>query len=177
MRILLIISSISVLCLSVSCKSLKPHDFENNKPLLTAENFFVGHTKSAGVVETHGGRPSAKITTETFGTLKNGVVYIEQDLITEGKKKKHRSWKMQQTDAHHIEATASDIAGKARGKVYGNYFTWTFTLKLSPHNPIMRLRMSQTMYLQPDGQTLIIRSVLRKFGIIVAQITEEFRKA
>ncbi|MBC7552408.1 MAG: DUF3833 family protein, partial [Taibaiella sp.] len=139
---------------------MKPQHFESGRPLLKAENFFVGHTKSSGLVETPGGKPSARITTETFGTLKDGVIYIEQDLMTEGKKKNHRSWKMRQVDDHNIEATADDIAGTARGKLYGNYFTWTFTLKLAPNNPIKRVRMTQTMYLQPDGQTMIIRSVL-----------------
>ncbi len=176
MRLLLILSSFCVLTLAFGCKTLEPSHFESSRPLLTPENFFVGHTRSYGVVETPGGRPSAQITTETHGTLKDGVIYIEQDLMTEGKKKNHRSWKMHQVDAHHVEATANDIAGTAYGKLYGNHFSWTFTLKLSPHNPIKRVRMTQNMYLQPDGQTMIIRSVLRKFGITVAQITEEFKK-
>ncbi len=176
MRLLFIIFSLGTLFANVGCKTLKPQHFESSRPLLRPENFFVGHTKSSGVVETHGGKPSAQITTETQGTLKDGIIYIEQDLMTEGKKKKHRSWKMRQVDAHHVEATANDIAGTAYGHLYGNYFTWKFTLKLAPHNPIKRVRMTQTMYLQPDGQTLIIRSVLRKFGIIVAQLTEEFKK-
>ena len=176
MRLLFIVASFCFSCLAFSCKSLKSAHFESSRPLLKPENFFVGHTKSYGVVETHGGKPSAQINTETHGTLKDGIIYIEQDLMTEGKKKNHRSWKMHQIDAHHVEATANDIVGTARGELYGNYFTWTFTLKLSPHNPIKRVRMTQTMYLQPDGRTLIIRSVLRKFGIIVAQITESFEK-
>ena len=176
MRLFSVVASLCALCLATSCKSLKPVSFESTRPLLKAEDFFVGHTTSYGVVETHGGRPSAQIRTETQGTLKSGVIYIEQDLMTEGKKKNHRSWQMHQVDAHHIEATATDIAGTAHGTLYGNYFTWTFTLKLSPHNPIKRVRMTQHMYLQPDGHTLIIRSVLRKFGIVVAQITEQFRK-
>jgi starvation-inducible outer membrane lipoprotein len=37
-------------------------------------------------------------------------------------------------------------------------------------------RLSQTMYLMPDGKTLIIRSIIRKFGVLVTQITEQFQK-
>ena len=36
--------------------------------------------------------------------------------------------------------------------------------------------MSQFMYVMPDGKTMIIRSVLRKFGIVIVQITEQFVK-
>jgi len=175
MRLILFIFCFCTLWGTFGCSSLKPQHFEPSRPELTPENFFVGHTKSSGVIETHGGKPSAQTITETYGTMKNDTIYIEQDLTTEGKKN-HRSWKMYQTDAHHVSATASDIAGIAHGQLYGNYFTWTFTLKLSSHGLVRRVRMTQEMYLQPGGQTMIIRSVLRKFGIIVAQITEEFQK-
>jgi hypothetical protein len=36
--------------------------------------------------------------------------------------------------------------------------------------------MSQWMYLQPDGKTMVNHSTIRKFGIVVAQVTEQFRK-
>jgi hypothetical protein len=36
--------------------------------------------------------------------------------------------------------------------------------------------MSQRMYLQPDGKTMVNHSTIRKFGIVVAQVTEQFRK-
>ena len=42
------------------------------------------------------------------------------------------------------------------------------------YNPLMRVRITQWMYLQPGGQTLIIRTVIRKAGIQVVQITEHF---
>jgi hypothetical protein len=35
---------------------------------------------------------------------------------------------------------------------------------------------TQYVYLLPDGKTLIIRSVTRKFGFVLAQITEQFEK-
>ncbi len=35
--------------------------------------------------------------------------------------------------------------------------------------------MTQHMYLQPDGRTMINRDTIRKFGIAIAGVTEEFR--
>ena len=176
MRILQIITAI-IFFLSVSgCASMKPADFENGKPKLDPVKFFVGHTHSSGVIENHGGKPTMRITTETDGILKNGIIYIEQDLYPEGGKKNHRSWQLRQIDEHHVDATANDIAGTAHGLLYGNAFSWTFRHKFSERKMIKHVRMSQNMYLMRDGQTMIIRSVFRKFGIMVAQITEEFRK-
>ena len=66
--------------------------------------------------------------------------------------------------------------GEARAEAYGNVFHLEFTLDVSPGNPLLRVHMSQWMYLQPDGRTMINRAVLTKGGVIVAQITEQFTK-
>ncbi len=156
---------------------MKPAAFEKGNTKLDPLKFFVGPTHSSGVLENHGGKPTARITTETEGILKDDVLSIEQDLYPEGGKKNHRSWKLRQIDEHHVDATANDIVGTAHGLLYGNEFSWSFRLKLADRKFIKHVSMSQNMYLMPDGQTMIIRSVIRKFGIVVAQITEEFRKS
>jgi hypothetical protein len=51
-----------------------------------------------------------------------------------------------------------------------------FTLDLAPGNPLLHLRMSQWMYLLPDGRTMLNRATLTKAGVIVAEVTEQFRK-
>jgi hypothetical protein len=66
--------------------------------------------------------------------------------------------------------------GTARGDAYGNVFHWSFTLALSLGNPLANVRMSQWMYLQSDGKTMVNHSTIRKFGIVVGQVTEQFRK-
>lgn len=166
-----------VVCIfATSCASLKPAAFNNNEAKLDPVAFFGGNTSSYGVVESRAGKPSTGITTHTKGTVKDGIVYIEQDLLPENGKPNHRSWQLKQLDAHHVEATANDISGKATGELYGNYFTWTFRLKLQNRGLVKHVRMSQYMYLMPDGKTLMIRSVIRKFGFIVTEISEVFKK-
>ncbi len=176
MRINFFIAFISALVLFTSCASMKPVAYEKGEPKLEPVSFFGNRTRSAGVLENHRGKPTARITTETKGNLKDGILYIEQDLFPEGKKKNHRSWQLRMLDEHHVEAKANDIDGTARGLLYGNTFSWTFRLKIPNRKFIRHARMQQNMYLMPDGKTLLIRSVIRKFGIVVMQITEQFEK-
>lgn len=159
-----------------SCSSLKPMTFAANSPKLDPIEFFGGKTESYGALEARNGKPSVEITTKTTGTVKDGQLFIEQDLYPKDGKPNHRSWKLKQIDEHHVEATANDISGKARGELYGNHFAWTFRLKLKERKFIRHVRMSQYYYLMPDGKTLIIRSVIKKFGFIVQEITEQFKK-
>ena len=176
MRILPIIFTSCILIFITGCASMKPSDFEKGNSTADPIQFFIGKTTSDGVVENRAGKPITRIKTETVGTIQDSIIQIEQDLYPEGGNKNHRSWQLRQIDKHHVDATANDIDGTAHGLLYGNHFSWTFRLKLTQRKFIKHLRMSQNMYLMPDGNSMIIRSVLRKFGIVVVQITEEFQK-
>ena len=165
-----------VLFVLASCSTLKPENFANNLPVLDPVNFFGGHTHSTGVLEAKNGKPSERITTKTTGVYANGILNIEQDLYPEKRKQNHRSFKLKLIDKHHVESTGSDIVGVAHGELYGNYFTWKFSLKIADKGLVRHVNMTQYMLLMPDGKTLIVRSVIRKFGIIVKEITEQFYK-
>lgn len=160
-----------------SCASRKPSDFQTGRPLFDPVEFFSGRTSSSGFRETRRGAPVEKVSTQTVGSRKGDVLHLEQELQFGDGKRQQRSWRIRRIDAHHFEATANDIVGVARGEAYGNVFHWSFTLALSPGNPLMNVRMSQWMYLQPDGRTMINHSTIRKAGFVVAQVTEQFRRA
>ncbi|MDQ6809690.1 MAG: DUF3833 domain-containing protein [Verrucomicrobiota bacterium] len=116
------------------------------------------------------------VRTETTGQWEGGTLRLEQDLFLGGSAPQHRSWRIHKRDLHHYEATANDIIGITKGEAYGNVFHWSFTLALSPGNPLANVALSQWMYLQPDGKTMVNHTTIRKFGVIVAQVTEQFRK-
>lgn len=174
--IILVFATVLLLHIISGCGRTKPLAFDGGKPVLDPVAFFTGHVHSTGFFEGRGGMPAKRITTQTTGIIKNGVLEIEQDLATEGGKRQHRAWQLRSVDGHHVDATANDIVGTAHGLFYGNVFTWNFHLALSPGNALKNVRMSQAMYLQPDGRSLIIRSVIRKAGFVVGQVTEQFWK-
>ena len=170
------ISAFLGLFILASCSSVKPENFSNSTPILDPLVFFGGHTHSTGVLESRSGKPSERITTKTEGVYADGILSMEQDLHSENSKPTHRTFKLKIIDAHHVEATGSDVVGTAHGELYGNYFTWSFRMKVADKGLVKHVNMTQCMYLMPDGKTLIIRSIIRKFGIIVKEITEQFHK-
>ncbi len=175
-RTLFRLALLTLLSLSTACAgSLKPADFAANRPAFDPLAFYTGHTRSWGVLENSGGAPTTQIITETWGRVVDGELHMEQDLYMGNKPKQHRSWRMRRIDAHHFEATANDVIGKAHGVASGNMFQWKFTLATKPGNPLYNVSMTQRMYLQPDGRTMINRDSVRKFGFLIAQVTEEFR--
>ena len=87
-----------------------------------------------------------------------------------------RIWKIRRIDEHRYGAFADDVIGPAVGYAFGNAFHWKYTLQLRPGNFFSRVRMEHWMYLLGDGETMINRVVIRKFGVIVAQTTEYFQR-
>lgn len=157
------------------CASMPVSDFASDRPLLDPTVYFSGETASSGVMENRRGAPRQRVLTQTTGRWEGGVLLLEQELEIGGRKQ-HRSWRIRKLDRHHFEATANDMVGTARGEAYGNAFHWSFTLALSPRNPLARVQMSQWMYLQPDGRTLLNHSTIRKWGLVLAQVTEVFQR-
>jgi len=149
---------------------------KDGRPIFKPETFFGGDTHSWGIFETRSGDPSKLLHTQTRGHWEGGVLKFEQDLEIQGSKKSHRSWVVRRLDAHHYSATGTGIIGTARGEARGNAFHLDFTIDAIPGNPLAHLHMSQWMYLQPDGVTMVNRDTLTKAGIIVAEITEQFHK-
>ena len=168
-----------LLCLALfvgGCASKPIASFAGGRPLFDPLKFFAGRTHSWGVFESRSGQPKQILTTTTEGHREADGLHFEQDLIFEGGRKSHRSWIVRRVDQHHYTATGTGIIGIARGEARGNVFHLDFTIDALPGNPLGHLHMSQWMYLQPDGVTMVNRDTLSKGGVIVAMITEQFRK-
>ena len=160
----------------VGCASQSHELFTDERPLFKPEEFFAGHTCSWGIFETKSGRPTKIIQTETTGRWDGSTLHFEQDIIIAHGRKTHRSWLIRRLDEHHYSATGTGIVGTARGEARGNAFHLEFTMDALPGNPLGHVHMSQWMYLQVDGVTMINRATVTKAGVIITEITEQFRK-
>ncbi len=77
---------------------------------------------------------------------------------------------------HHFAFLPISPLIPSASTAYGNVSHLEFTLDAFPGNPLGHLQMSQWMYLEPDSVTMLNRATHFKTGIVVAQITEQFRK-
>ena len=160
----------------MGCVSDPLEQFKDERPLFRPEEYFTGHTRSWGTIEKRSGEPTKIIQTETTGHWLDGILHFEQDIVIAHGKKQHRSWLIRRLDEHHYSATGTGVVGVAHGETSGNAFHLEFTLDALPGNPLGRVHMSQWMYLQADGVTMINRATVAKAGVVITEITEYFRK-
>ncbi len=163
--------------MATGCSSLQPRDFANSSTTFEPDKYFTGHVRSWGVTENRAGEPKSRFTTESFGKRDaNGDVTIEQTFHYDDGRTQQRKWQVHRIDAHHYEATANDVVGKARGEAHGNVFRWEYTIALKPGNPFANVRLHQWMYLPEGTETMFTRVTVKKFGIRIAQVTESFQR-
>lgn len=158
------------------CGSLRPEDFKDSTPRFEPEKFFEGHVQSWGVVESRSGNPRSRLRAEIVGRRDGNDLVITQDFTFEDGRRQQRVWRLRRIDEHRYEATANDVKGPAVGYSFGNTFRWKYILESRPGNFLSRVRMEHWMYLTGDGETMINRVAIRKFGVLIAQTTEYFRR-
>ncbi len=159
-----------------SCATKPLALFKDGKPVFKPEEYFAGRTHSWGIFESRSGQPTKLLYTKTSGRWDGAILHFEQDLIFPQGKNSHRSWLIRRLDEHHYSATGTGIVGTAHGITCGNAFHLDFTLDALPGNPLGHVHMSQWMYLQADGVTMINRDTMTKAGVIITEITEQFVK-
>ena len=173
MRVALILAFVSILA---GCDSLRPQQFQGATPQFDPIRYLEGPTRSWGVFETRSGEPRRRFRTAMMGVREGDALVVTQDFTFDDGKTQRRVWTIRRIDAHRFDATATDVVGVASGVAYGNTFRWEYTLQVTPGKPLTRVRMKHWMYLADGGDTLVNRVIISKFGIIVSEATEYFRR-
>ena len=145
-------------------------------PALDPLQYFEGTTRSWGVIENRRGDPVSQFRADLVGQRQGDELTIEQRFTFADGKRETRNWRIRRVGRNRYEATANDVVGVSRGEARGNTFHWSYVTEGKRAGFIDDLRYELWMYLMDDGQTLINRVTITKFGIVVARTTERFRR-
>ncbi len=159
-----------------ACADAPTQRFNGASPALDPIAYFDGPTHAWGVLESRGGTPKSRFKADLVGRRDADALILTQDFTFEDGRRQQRIWRIRRIDAHRYDATASGVIGVATGYVHGNTFRWEYTLQLKPDNVLTRVRMHHWMYLAGDGETLINRVTIRKFGVQIGGTTEYFQR-
>jgi len=103
----------------------------------------------------------------------NGVL-DERFTYSDGSRQR-RVWKITKTGDDSYTGQADDVVGIANGRVSGNSLHWIYTLRLPVDDDVYEVKFDDWMYLQEDG-VMFNRSVMKKFGIRLGEVTLFFKK-
>lgn len=166
----------TALLLAGGCAApLRPEAFARTTPAIDPIIFWTGRTDSWGVIENRDGAPTSIITTTTDGTAEGaGGLHMIQHVIVDGKESV-RDWHIRRLGAGLFDARANDMVGTVRGAPSGRTLHWTWVLETRPGNSLFDITMEQWMYLSDHG-TLMVRTIVTKLGVRLAEISEQFER-
>lgn len=139
------------------------------------ESFFAGRTRSSGVTTDVFGTPTGRVSGETSGRrLRDGSTEMSQTIRLSDGTTRRRTWRIVRTGPTTLEATGSDVVGKASGEIEGRRMRLVSTIRWAPGTPFGELEFEQELELQPDGRTVVNKSTISKFGAVVQKVDETF---
>ena len=87
-----------------------------------------------------------------------------------------RAWRIVTGADGHFTATADDVVGTGEGEVSGATAVLRYRLRLPEDAGGWEVDVTDWLYLGPDG-TIVNRSQLRRFGILVGELVGSIRPA
>ncbi len=163
--------------LATACSPPPPPRFAGTAPPFDPIAFWRGHHRSWGVFETRDGNPTDTVVTDCVGTLApDGSLRMAQTLTLGDGRVTRRDWHLWRTGPGVYAATANDMVGQTVGMADGRMFHWRWVLARSPGNALKNVSLDQWMYLYPGG-VMMNHTTIRAFGVVVAQVSEQFTPA
>ena len=157
------------------CAGVNVATYKAERPELRLEEYFNGTLDAWGMFQKRDGTvvKRFKVVIDASWTGNRGVL-DERFTYSDGTTQR-RVWNITRTAEGQYQGRADDVVGIANGEVSGNALRWIYTLELPVGEKIYHVDFDDWMYLQDDG-ILMNRSVMKKFGFRLGEITLFFKK-
>lgn len=157
------------------CAGVNVATYKAERPELRLEEYFNGTLDAWGMFQKRDGTvvKRFKVVIDASWTGNSGVL-DERFTYSDGTTQR-RVWNITRTAEGEYQGRADDVVGIANGQVSGNALRWIYTLELPVGEKIYHVDFDDWMYLQDDG-ILMNRSVMKKFGFRLGEVTLFFKK-
>ncbi|MCF2857765.1 DUF3833 domain-containing protein [Pseudoalteromonas sp. SMS1] len=160
-----------MMVLSACRSSVHSDAYEAMSPNIDVYTFFNGQVNAWGIVQNRSGQLVQRFKVEIKGAIQqnNELVLDETFTYGYGDGVKHRVWRIT-SQGDGFRGNAGDIATEATGHVYGNALRWQYEMDLPVDDTTYRVSFDDWMWAF-DKCTLMNRSYIKKFGLVVAEVT------
>ena len=166
---------IAALTLLTGCAAPRPSDYAAERPLLSLSDYFNGRIDAHGMFQDRAGKVVKRFTVVMDCTWRGDDGTLDERFTFSDGTTQRRVWKLKALPGGRFTGTADDVVGTASGEQQGNAFHWNYTLIQPVGDSRYEVQMDDWMYLV-DGQVMLNRAEMSKFGITVGAVTLSFVK-
>ena len=169
------LAALAALSLLAACASPDVAQYAAEKPVLLAERYFNGRVDAWGMFTDRSGKVVKRFTVVIDGRWTGDEGVLAEDFTYSDGTKQQRTWRLRKLADGRYSGRADDVVGEARGEAAGNALRWTYVLALPVDGRTWEVDMDDWMF-QMDDNVLLNRTIMRKWGVRLGEVTISFRK-
>nr|WP_179952539.1 DUF3833 domain-containing protein [Ningiella ruwaisensis] len=161
----------ALLTLSACSISIDGESYRDVEPEFDIDEFFDGKVKAWGIVQNRSGEVVQRFIVDIDAYKENGNLILDETFeygVGDGVKK--RVWTISKNPDGTYTGNAGDIAGPATGISYGNAFNFAYEMDLEVDGSTYRVNFDDWFWAF-NSDTMMNRSYIKKFGIVMAEVT------
>ena len=167
---ILLLASMAFL-LSGCSVSLSGDDYESQTPEFNITQFFDGNVKAWGIVQNRSGEVVQRFEVVIKGRYDGATLVLDETFkYGLGDGPKERTWTITQVSDGIYSGKASDIESPATGIAHGNAFNFSYEMDLPVDDTTYRVAFDDWFFAM-DENTMMNRSYIKKFGLVMAEVT------
>lgn len=162
---------ISLVGLSGCSVSVEGNDYKAVQPAFDLEQFFDGDVKAWGIVQNRSGEVVQRFIVDIAGKVEGDTLTLDEKFeYGVGEGPTERVWTIVKQSDNTFIGSATDIEGPAKGTSYGNAFNFHYEMDLPVDDTTYAVTFDDWFWAF-DENTMMNRSYIRKFGIVMAEVT------
>lgn len=165
----------ALLTLSACASGPQPADRAGQAPSMLLEEVLTGRTYAYAVFE-RGGVLDRRFWVEAVGEWDGDALTLEEYFLYDDGRTDERTWTFRKTSETTYVGTAGDVIGQADVEVFGDaaYFNYRVDLQMVDGSAV-EVTFQDRLY-RVSEDTIINRATVKKFGLVVGQVTVVFFK-
>jgi hypothetical protein len=168
---MLALAASAALLISGCSISIDAQQYEKISPTFEIEKFFDGKVKAWGIVQNRDGDVVQRFIVNIDGYKKDGNLILDERFeYGVGDGPETRVWTLSKNADGTYTGNAGDIAGPAIGTPHGNAFNFVYEMDLKVGDSSYRVNFDDWFWAF-DENTMMNRSYIKKFGIVMAEVT------
>ena len=179
LRLLLAVSVLITLFSGLSaCAKRDVTHLAERRPTLALEKFFEGQSVAYGIFEDRFGNLRRQFRVNLQGTVSGNRLVLDEQFLYEDGEKAQRIWTIDRLDTGddgtvRYEGQASDVEGRANGRLSGNGLNWSYDVVLKMDGRELEVHFDDWIYRQSED-VAINRAYVSKFGVEIGSVTIVF---
>jgi len=151
--------------------SIDKNSYQDVNPKFDLYDFFEGGVKAWGIVQNRSGNVVQRFIVDINGTIENNILTLDETFeYGMGDGVKNRIWTIKKLSENTYSGEASDMLNTASGEVYGNALRWQYKMELPVGDKSYKVSFDDWMW-SFNENTLMNRSYIKKFGLVMAEVT------